>query len=66
MTTVTRASVAMGPPDTGGRQDVLLHQIRRLAVRWERRLDLHQGLLAPACVITCWRRLTHHQHRSIC
>lgn len=43
----------------------LLHQFRRLVTRWERRLDIHQGFLALACVIICWRRLTNHQ-RSIC
>jgi transposase len=43
----------------------LLHQFRRLAVRWERRLDIHQGLLALACVMICWRRLPNHQH-TIC
>jgi hypothetical protein len=29
----------------------------RLAVRWERRLDIHDGLVSLACVLTCWRRL---------
>lgn len=42
----------------------LLHQFRRLATRWERRLDIHQGFLALACVIICWRRLTNH-HKPI-
>jgi len=32
----------------------LLHQFRRLAVRWKRRLD---GLVGLACVLICWRRL---------
>ena len=27
----------------------LLHQFRRLAVRWERRLDIHDGLASLAC-----------------
>lgn len=35
----------------------LLHQFRRLAVRWERRLDIHDGLVSLACVLICWRRL---------
>jgi transposase len=35
----------------------LLHQFRRLAVRWERRLDLHDGLVSLACAMICWRRL---------
>ena len=35
----------------------LLHQFKRLAVRWERRLDLHNGLVSLACSLICWRRL---------
>ncbi|MBG0566624.1 IS5 family transposase [Actinoplanes aureus] len=35
----------------------LLHQFRRLAVRWERRLDIHDGFVSLACVLICWRRL---------
>ncbi|AEV87158.1 transposase [Actinoplanes sp. SE50] len=35
----------------------LLHQFRRLAVRWERRLDIHDGLVSLACVLICWRRV---------
>ncbi|MFI1524847.1 IS5 family transposase [Kitasatospora cineracea] len=35
----------------------LLHQFKRLAVRWERRLDLHNGLVSLACALICWRRL---------
>ncbi|GGM57166.1 hypothetical protein GCM10012275_30350 [Longimycelium tulufanense] len=31
----------------------LLHQFRRLAVRWERRLDIHQALLTLACALIC-------------
>jgi transposase len=34
-----------------------LHQFRRLAVRWERRLDIHDGLVSLACAMICWRRL---------
>ncbi|MFF4362114.1 transposase [Streptomyces sp. NPDC001604] len=33
-----------------------LHQFRRLAVRWERRLELHDAFLSLASLI-CWRRL---------
>jgi transposase len=43
----------------------LLHQFRRLAIRWERRLDIHQGFLTLACALICWRRLQHH-HPTIC
>ncbi|MFD4351487.1 hypothetical protein ACFWPX_02960 [Nocardia sp. NPDC058518] len=35
----------------------LLHQYRRLVVRWERRTYIHQGFLALAAALICWRRL---------
>ncbi|WP_373292916.1 IS5 family transposase [Mangrovihabitans endophyticus] len=35
----------------------LLHQFRRLAIRWERRLDIHDGFISLACALICWRRL---------
>jgi transposase len=35
----------------------LLHQFRRIAVRWERRLHIHDGFVSLACAIICWRRL---------
>lgn len=35
----------------------LLHHFERLAVRWERRLDLHDALISLACGFVCWRRL---------
>lgn len=35
----------------------LLHQFKRLAVRWERLLELHDALLSLACSLICWRRL---------
>lgn len=35
----------------------LLHQFRRLAVRWERRTDIHHGFLKLACALICFRRL---------
>ncbi|GGZ25237.1 hypothetical protein GCM10010327_65000 [Streptomyces nitrosporeus] len=34
-----------------------LHQFKRLRIRYERRVDLHQGLLELACGIICLRRL---------
>jgi transposase len=34
-----------------------LHQFRRLLVRDERRADIHEGFLAIACCLICWRRL---------
>ncbi|MEV6381768.1 IS5 family transposase [Streptomyces sp. NPDC051773] len=35
----------------------LLHQFKRLAVRWERRRELHDAFLSLACSLMCWRRL---------
>lgn len=32
----------------------LLHQFRRLAIRWERRLDIHQSLVTLGCALICW------------
>ncbi|MFJ1654137.1 hypothetical protein ACIOC2_22715 [Streptomyces sp. NPDC088337] len=37
---------------------VLLHQFKRLAVRWERRIELHGAFVSLACSLICWRRLT--------
>lgn len=34
-----------------------LHQFKRLRIRYERRADLHQGLLEPVCSLICLRRL---------
>lgn len=36
---------------------VLLHQFKRLAVRWERRLELHDALASLGCSLICWRHL---------
>lgn len=33
-----------------------LHQFKRLATRWERRLDLHEALTSLASALICWRR----------
>ena len=35
----------------------LLHQFKRLAVRWERHLDLHDALVSPGCTLICRRHL---------
>lgn len=37
----------------------LLHQYRRLAIRWERRIDIHYGHLNLGAVLICWRRLSN-------
>ncbi len=34
-----------------------LHQFKRLCIRYERRADLHQGLLELACSLICLRHL---------
>jgi transposase len=39
----------------------LLHQFKRLAVRWERRPELHDAFVSLACSIICWRRLKKSQ-----
>ncbi|OBQ51256.1 transposase [Streptomyces sp. H-KF8] len=35
----------------------LLHQFKRLAVRWKRRTELHDAFASLACSLICWRRL---------
>ncbi|WP_413252951.1 transposase [Streptomyces brevispora] len=35
----------------------LLHHFKRLAVRWERRTELHDAFVSLACGLICWRRL---------
>ncbi|MEU2800695.1 IS5 family transposase [Streptomyces sp. NPDC007117] len=35
----------------------LLHQFKRLAVRWERRTELHDAFVSLACSLICYRRL---------
>jgi transposase len=34
-----------------------LHQLKRLLVRYDRRADIHQALLALGCCLVCFRRL---------
>lgn len=34
-----------------------LHRQRRLAVRYERRADLHQAFLSLGCALICWNHL---------
>lgn len=40
-----------------GQTFALLHQFKRLAGRWERRLDLHNAFVSLGCGLLCWRRL---------
>ncbi|UPT39958.1 MULTISPECIES: IS5 family transposase [Streptomyces] len=35
----------------------LFHQFKRLAVRWERRTELHDAFVSLACSLICFRRL---------
>ncbi|MFE9132405.1 hypothetical protein ACFYOF_44575 [Streptomyces sp. NPDC007148] len=46
----------------------LLHQFKRLAVRWERRTELHDAFVSLACGLICWRRLrgTGHDRGTSC
>ncbi|WP_328841639.1 hypothetical protein [Streptomyces europaeiscabiei] len=39
----------------------LLHQLKRLAVRWEARIELHDEFASLTCSLICRRRLTKHQ-----
>ncbi len=40
----------------------LLHQFKRLAVRWERRTELHNAFASLACSLICRRRLEKTSH----
>jgi transposase len=31
-----------------------LNRFRRLAIRYERRADIHEALLHPGCILICW------------
>ena len=44
----------------------LLHQFRRLAIRWERRLDIHNGFVSLACALISWRRLINWTTQRSC
>jgi hypothetical protein len=35
----------------------LMHHFKRLAVPWERRLDLHDAFVSLACGLIRWRRV---------
>jgi len=37
----------------------LLHQFRRLRVRYDRRDDVHEAFMSLGCSVICWRRLNH-------
>ncbi|MEU2765143.1 hypothetical protein ABZ648_34525, partial [Streptomyces sp. NPDC007094] len=46
-------------PELGGVGEkplvALLHHFKRLAVRWERRTELHDAFVSLACSLICWR-----------
>jgi transposase len=42
-----------------------LNQFRRLRIRYEKRADIHEALLALACVLLCWNVLKRYCGRSI-
>ncbi|GAA2569252.1 hypothetical protein GCM10010435_48960 [Winogradskya consettensis] len=44
----------------------LLHQFRRLAVRWERRLHIHDDLVSLVCALICWRRPINWNEQRSC
>jgi len=35
----------------------LLHQFKRLRIRYEKRVDIHNAFLRLGCIMICWRRL---------
>jgi transposase len=35
----------------------LLHQFRRLRVRYDKRDDVHETFMKVGCIVMCWRRL---------
>lgn len=39
-----------------------LNRFRRLTIRYERRLDIHEAFLQLGCVLICWNYL----HKSFC
>ncbi|MFJ2241888.1 hypothetical protein ACIOHP_49775, partial [Streptomyces sp. NPDC087859] len=39
----------------------LLHQFKRLPVRWQRRTELHDAFVSLACTLIRWRRLKKHR-----
>ncbi|MFF2383297.1 hypothetical protein [Streptomyces sp. NPDC058108] len=61
-----RSSPARAPPNIKGLSKLryvveqtvaLIHQFKRLALRWERRTELHDAFFSLACGLNCWRRL---------
>ena len=42
----------------------LLDQFKRLAIRWERHLDLHEALVSLACALICRHQRKNQRPRS--
>jgi transposase len=40
-----------------------LHRCRRLAVRYERRADIHHAFLTLGCILVCWKYLKRKSRR---
>jgi transposase len=38
----------------------LLHQFRRLRVRYDKRDDIHEAFMSLGCSVICWRRLDNY------
>ena len=37
-----------------------LNQFRRLRVRYDKRVDIHEAFLSLGCALICWRSLRKH------
>lgn len=51
------ATAALTGESWGGSAFAWLHGFRRVPVRYDRRVDMHEAMLPPACCPTCSRRL---------
>ena len=49
--------VEVGAEEVVERTFAWLHNRRRLLIRTDRHDDIHEGFLALACCLICWRRL---------
>jgi hypothetical protein len=43
-----------------------LNRLRRLRVRYEKRADIHEAILALGCVLICWKFLTRYDSTVVC
>ena len=63
---LTSTDVFVGRSNVVEQTFALLHQFRRLAVRWARRLDIHDSFVSLACVLICWRKLINWTGQRSC